>query len=186
VPGGAQVAGGTGDALVEVSEQEHQRRVAAGLQAVTDLGLLDRLLGLPLGELVRWDDLSPDDARRIRMAPYGVVDRSSVGVRRLLAYPAAVPLVLVRGHSWRRGLRAASAFEPFAQRVLVLDGSHGNLHRLTWEADVLGVGVWLQTGLGIREVLPPAVWRQKYVKAAGWRFRERAYLGWLNTTRPQA
>lgn len=94
--------------------------------------------------------------------------------------PATVPLVLVRSSSWRRGLRAASVFEPFAQRVLVLDGPRRNLHMVAWEADVLGVGVWVQTSAGTEEVLAPAPWRQRYVKAAGWRFRERAYDCWLN------
>lgn len=180
VSAGAQVAGGVGDALIEVDEQEHHRRVASGLRTVTSLGLLDCLLGLPLGAWLRWDDLSVDDAHRLRMAPVGVVDQSPRGVRRTLVPPATVPLVLVRSSSWRRGLRRASAFEPFAQRVLLLDGSHRDLREVTWEADVLGVGVWVQTSTETEEVLPPAPWRQLYVKAAGWRFRERAYRNWLN------
>lgn len=184
VSAGAQVAGGVGDALIEVDEQEHHRRVTSGLQTVTSLGLLDCLLGLPLGEWIRWGDLSVDDAHRLRMAPVGVVDQSPRGVRRTLVPPATVPLVLVRSFSWRRGLRRASAFEPFAQRVLLLDGSRQDLRRVTWEADVLGVGVWVHTSTGTEEVLAPAPWRQLYVKAAGWRFRERAYLSWLNAARP--
>ena len=94
--------------------------------------------------------------------------------------PALVPLVLVRSRSWRRGLRTASAFEPFAQRVLILEDFRQDLNRLAWEADVLGVGVWLQTDSGTRQVVPPAPWHQHYVKAAGWRFRERAYHSWLS------
>lgn len=184
VPAGAQVAGGVGDALVEVDEQEHHRRVASGLGAVTSLGLLDYLLGLPLGEWVRWGDLSVDGVHRLRMAPVGVVDQSPRGVRRTLVPPATVPLVLVRSSSWRRGLCRASAFEPFAQRVLLLDGSRQDLRMVTWEADVLGVGVWVQTSTGTEEVLAPAPWRQLYVKAAGWRFRERAYHCWLNAAPP--
>lgn len=178
----ARVSGGTGDALVDVDELEHLRRSATGLRAVTDLGLLDRLLALPHRELVRWNDLSAEDARQLREAPDGVVECSPSGVRRMLTYPVSVPLVLVRSSSWRRGLQRACAFEPFAQRVLILEGTHRDLHRLTWEADVLGVGIWVEDGSQIREVLAPAPWRQLYVKAAGWRFRERAYLSWLNAT----
>lgn len=184
VSGAARVAGGTGDALVEVDMAEHQRRAGLGLRAVTDLGMLARLLRLPHGELVRWADLSADDERRLRSAPDGIVYCSAAGVRRVLAYPAAVPLVLVRSRSWRRGLRAASAFEPFAQRVLVLEGFRQDLTRLAWEADVLGVGVWLKAGSRTREVVAPAPWRQHYVKAAGWRFRERAYQCWLSARPP--
>lgn len=184
VSAGAQVAGGVGDALVEVDEHEHHRRVASGLGAVTSLGLLDCLLGLPSGEWVRWGDLSVDDVHRLQVAPVGVVDQSSRGVRRTLVPPATVPLVVVRSSLWRRGLRRASAFEPFAQRVLLLDGAHRDLRRVTWEADVLGVGVWVHTSTGTEEVLAPAPWRQLYVKAAGWRFRERAYNSWLTAGRP--
>jgi hypothetical protein len=184
VPNAARVSGGIGDALIDVDRGEHKRRSAIGLHAVTDLGLLGRLLALPLGELVRWDDLSPYDARRFAAAPYGTVECSPVGARRLLCYPVSVPLVVVRSSSWRRGLRRASAFEPFAQRVLILEGSHRDLDRLVWEADVLGVGVWAKDASRLREVLPPAPWQQKFAKGAGWRFRERAYLALLNATRP--
>lgn len=186
VPAGAQVAGGVGDALIEVDEPEHHRRVRSGLGAVTTLGLLDRLLGLPLGEWVRWDDFSSDDAQRLRMAPVGVVDQAPHGVRRTLVPPVTVPLVVVRSSSWRHGLRRASAFEPFAQRVLLIDSARLELHRVTWEADVLGVGVWVQTATGTEEILPPAPWRQLYAKAAGWRFRERAYCNWLTAVTPPA
>lgn len=185
ITGAARAAGGTADALVEIDTVEHQRRVATGLGAVTDLGLLDRLLGLPPGVLVAWEDLSNDDARRLSSAPAGIVERSSAGVRRVLARPAVVALVVVRSRSWRRGLRTASIFEPFAQRVLLLEEFHGNLRPLAWEADMLGVGVWLREGSATREVVAPAPWRQQYVKAAGWRFRERAYRSWLNATHPE-
>jgi hypothetical protein len=184
VPGAARAAGGVGDALIEVDEQEHRRRAAVGLGAVTALGLLDRLLALPLGAWVRWADLHPEAVRRLREAPAGVVEQSSEGVRRVLVPAAAVPMVLVRSASWRRGLRTASAFEPFAQRVLVLDNPRQDLVRVAWEADFVGIGVWLQTDSGIEEVVPPAPWWQRYVKAAGWRFRERAYHDWLSATHP--
>ncbi len=184
VPGAARVSGGIGDALVDVDGAEHERRSAVGLRALTDLGLLGRLLALPLGELVRWDDLSPDDARRFTTAPYGTIECSPDGVRRLLCYPVSVPLVLVRSSSWRRGLQRASAFEPFAQRVLILEGNHQDLDSLAWEADVLGVGVWVKDASRLREVVPPAPWQQQFAKGAGWRFRERAYLALLNATRP--
>ena len=186
VSGAARVSGGTGDALVELHEAEHQRRLAVGLCAVTDLGLLDRLLALPPGELVRWDDLNPDDGRRFRAAPEGVVECTSPGVRRVLTYPVSVPMVLVRSRSWRRGLQRASAFEPFAQRVLLLEGADRDLYQLTWEADVLGVGVWIHDGRALQEVVAPAPWRQLYVKAAAWRFRERAYQGLVNAMHPEA
>lgn len=183
VPGAARAAGGTGDALVEVNLQEHERRNKSGIHAVTDLGLLARLIRLPYNELVCWDDLSAEDQRRLRSVPDGIVDCNSAGVRRILTQPATVPLVLVRSRSWRQGLRRVSVFEPFAQRVLILHDFHSDVAQLAWQADVLGVGVWLQSDSDLREIVPSAPWQQKYVKAAGWRFRERAYHAWL-TARP--
>jgi len=70
--------------------------------------------------------------------------------------------------------------------VLLLEGEHRNLQQVTWEADLLGVGVWLRTSTHIEQILAPAPWRQLYVKAAGWRFRERAYDRWLSATPPGA
>lgn len=139
VPGAARAAGGTGDALLEIDVQEHQRRVISGLRAVTDLGLLARLLRLPLVGLVPWKDLSSDDQRILCSAADGIVDCSPAGVWRVLVQPASVPLVLVRSRSWRRGLRTASVFEPFAQRVLVLEGFRQDLSQVAWEADVLAL-----------------------------------------------
>jgi len=46
--------------------------------------------------------------------------------------------------------------------------------------------VWLRTSTHIEQILAPAPWRQLYVKAAGWRFRERAYDRWLSATPPGA
>ena len=68
----------------------------SGLRAVTDMGLLARLLRLPLVGLVPWKDLSSDDQRILRTAADGIVDCSPAGVQRVLVQPASVPLVLVR------------------------------------------------------------------------------------------
>ncbi len=184
VPSAARVAGAVGDALMQVDGEEHRRRLGAGLGAVTSIGLLDRLLNLPLGEWVRSRDLRSDDAQSLRLAPVGVVELSERGVRRTLAPPGTVQLVVVRASSWRTGLRRASAFAPFGRRVLLLEGEHRNLSQVIWEADVLGVGVWLRASTHTEELLQPAPWRQHYVKAAGWRFRERAYQRWLTSTPP--
>lgn len=80
---------------------------------------------------------------------------------------------------------AARAAGGTGDALLVLEGFRQDLSQVAWEADVLGVGVWLQAGSGIREIVPPAAWRQQYVKAAGWRFRERAYNCWLSARPPE-
>lgn len=175
----ARVSGGRGHARVLVDHAEHRRRAAFGLSAVVDLTLLDALLGLPAGEQVSWADLDAEAARRLRKAPEGVLECTSGGVRRLLAPAATVSLVVVPALSWRSGLRRAAAFQPFAARVVLVDVPPGP--DLLWEADVLGVGVWRDRSPDPpEELLPPAPWRCVQVKAAGWRFRERAYGTWFN------
>ena len=179
VPCGARGTSATGDAVVRVDQDEHARRAATGLGAVTNLALLDVLIGLPLGELVEWRDLTEREVSYTRKAPAGVLDRSPEGVRRLLIPPATVPLVVARAASWRKGLERAGAFAPFAQRVMLLPRVPRDLPGKALEADFWGVGVWIQRGDRIEEVVPPEPWEQRYFKAAGWAFRERTYGSWL-------
>lgn len=119
--GAARLADGeVADAVVRVDWTEHQRRLACGLTAVTDLHALDRLLTFPLHELVSWPDLTPDDARVLKALPEGAVEFTETGVRRVFAPAADVDVVIARASRWQTGLRKAAAFAPFARRVLLL------------------------------------------------------------------
>lgn len=177
--GAARLAdGAVADAVVRVDWTEHQRRLGTGLAAVTDLHALDRLLTFPLHELVAWPDLTPDDAQVLKALPEGAVEFTETGVRRVFAPAADVDVVIARSSRWQTGLRTAAAFAPFARRVLLLPRAPRLLHGRLWEADMLGVGVRIGTLTEFDEVLPPARWKRRFVKAAGWRFRERAYAAW--------
>ena len=80
-------------ALARPSLTEHERRSAAGLGAVTNPALLDRLLdlpaGQPVGDPVVWAETSG--------LPAGIVDRDDDGytVTRLLEPPLALDGVVV-------------------------------------------------------------------------------------------
>lgn len=185
VPDGARVAGAVADALVDVDADEHARRAACGLQAAEALGLLDALLCLPFGEDIPMADIGPAHRASLAAAPLGCVEWSAdfTLVRRVLRPAVDVPVVIVRAGRWREGLRRASAFEPFARRVVLLERLPGRWDTLAWEADALGIGVWTRDdGGSVVEVIAPAPWKQRYVKAAGWRFRERAYSVWIRST----
>ncbi|MFD9891555.1 hypothetical protein ACFWY9_19640 [Amycolatopsis sp. NPDC059027] len=182
VPDAAAVSGGSGDAVVEIDWNEHQRRLAAGFVGITDLPLLDRLLTLPYGEPILRRDLSPRDSSAFCAAPAAAVETSETCVRRVLKPVVRVSLVVVRDTTWRVGLRRAAAFEPFAQRVLLLPSRPQRLDHKIWEADCLGVGVWVMDGDQIQQLVAPAPWKQHYVKAAGWRFTERVYTIWRAAT----
>lgn len=177
-----RVSGGRGDAVLRVDGAEHARRTGAGVGAVTDLRLLDRLMCLPLGADIAWGDLDAEDAALFQRTSPGIVTVSALGVRRLLVPAVTVDLVVVRQSRWRAGLRAAAAFEPFAQRVLHLPQAPGRIADLLWEADLLGIGVWVGGDDAPEQLLAPAPWRRRYVKAAGWRFAERAYAAWLSAS----
>lgn len=167
----------TGDALIRVDMAEHERRTAVGLRALSCV-TVDAMFSLPLGCLIRWDDMDPHLARFLRRLPHGIVERNEHGVRRLVVPPVKVELVVVSGSSWSPGLRRAGSFAPFARRVMLL-GQHRRIPKAgPQEADFWGVGVWRRTTGGIVELVPPAPWRQNYFNPAGWRFRERAYKTW--------
>lgn len=191
IEGAARVAGGVADAVLAVDAVEAARRRDVGTGGVGDLALLDTLMCLPVGCPVATDDLTALSRARLRAAPPGCVewlDEAAVVVRWLV--PAVnVELVVVRSATWRAGLLRASAFEPFATRVVLLDRPPRALHQAAWEADAAGVGLWLSTAgtatgceaetLGeVQQVVAPAPFVRRYVKPAGWRFTERAYAAW--------
>lgn len=186
VRGGARAAGAVADAVIDVDGAEDARRSAIGLGGVTSLGLLDALMCLPAGADVPVEDIGETALWFLRRAPVGVVIWSPdiCRVRRLAVPVVAVPLVLVCTGAWRGGLRRASAFEPFAQRVLLLDRMPISWPNSAWEAAAIGVGVWARQSDGrIVELVAPAAFEQRFTKPAGWRFRERAYATWVTSKR---
>lgn len=204
VKSAARVAGAVADAVLVVDDVEAARRIRFGLRGVSDLGLLDALMCLPVGAPVAVDDLSPVSRSRLRAAPAGCVEWLAGGtrVRRLLTPALTVDLVVVRAGTWRAGLLRAAAFEPFATRVVLLPCEPRTLRDIAWQADAAGIGLWIgqadedrpmdtpaaEAGTGeVVQVVGPAPFVRRYVKPAGWRFTERAYTTWTatraNTTR---
>lgn len=182
VPEGGRLSGSRGDALVVLDRHEHSRRQRCGLGAVTDLTLLDSLLNLPLGVPVPLDALTPRERERLSRAPEGVATHSADGVRRLVTTPAEVQAVLVHGRGWDTVLRHASTFRRAAQSIAVFPAAPRQLGQRLWEAQVEGVGVWVQDGDTLIEILPPAISDPCRVKPAWWRFHEAAYAAWLTAT----
>lgn len=200
VPHAAWVSGAQADAVVAVNAAEHARRVAAGLGAVPDHDKLSALMCLPLHAAVPVADLGDVVRRQLGRAPVGCVEWldddgaptldwvgdacAPAWVRRRFVPAASVPMVVVRGATWRPALRRAAAFYPFAARVVLLARPPRRLADIAWEADVDGTGLWIthRTGAGdraVEEVVAPAPYVERYVKPAGWRFAERAYAAWL-------
>jgi hypothetical protein len=153
---------------------EHQRRVQAGMTAVTDPGLLDRLLNLPAGEPVR------DAACWAAAAgwPDGIVQRGGDGrsVVRLLRPPLALQDIVVPGPRYRelRAVQDASLFAGFARRWVA--AARDSLpDTVVLEAKVTGVGLLRPGGRVLlrAEALAPRI------DGWAWLLGEKTYRRWL-------
>lgn len=182
IPQGARAAGSVADALVLNDHEEQARRRACALGAVTSLALLDVLLNLPHGEPVRLGDLSDHARELVLRAPAGVVALEGQWVRRLLVPPLTVVAAVVGPTRWRTAIRRVSTFQPFAQRLVEFDAVPSP--KLSWEAQVAGIGVWVRASEGTTVVCPPEPYVRRYWKAAGWRFAENAYQAATTATCP--
>ena len=179
VLGGARVSGVRGDAVLSVEAAEHYRRRRLGLGALADLALLNVLMDLPLGLPVPSTDLPASAREVLASAPPGVIVDDGEWVTRLAEPAVVVHAAVVAGVGWRRLIRTGSVFTGVCQSVVVLERRPPQLRTRLWEAELLGVGVWLRDGAGLCEVLPPQVFHLRYVKPARWRFLENAYASHL-------
>jgi hypothetical protein len=153
---------------------ERQRRVQAGITAVTDPGLLGRLLNLPAGEPVR------DAACWAAAAgwPDGIVQRGGDGrsVVRLLRPPLILQDIVVPGARYRelRAVQDASLFAGFARRWVA--AARDSLpDAVVLEAKVTGVGL---LGPGGRVLLTAEAMAPR-LDEWGWLLREKTYRRWL-------
>lgn len=187
VPSGARLSGARADAAIEVDQVEHERRLAHGLGAVTDLALLETFMSLPHELPVPMGRLDASQVDRLARAPRGccTVESSGSGdeLVRLLQRPCSVQLVVVRGRG-RAPLEVAARFTSAAPVVLQIPPGVEVESSTLWEAQLIGVGVWQDEGESQRELLPPERPPAGVFKAARWRFEEMAYRGWLTGPRP--
>src|ERR1700760_383167 len=107
----------TAYAIINIAE--HRRRAAAGLGAVTDPALLDRLMDLPTGVLVAdpvaWEELADQ--------PQGVISpcEDIAGITRRLQPPLTITDVVVESAKGKelRAVQNASLFAGFTRRWMV-------------------------------------------------------------------
>jgi hypothetical protein len=197
VRGGARLAGGSGDAHVRVNPEEVARRDRVGLGPVLDLLLLHELLGLPCGLPVPAGELGDEAHQTLGKAPPGVVafcdarargDRAAgVTVTRLLQRVVVVEGVSVTAsHGWRQAFDRAAGFLSVAPTWIVLSARQGTVRQIAsglLEADAAGMGVAVEGGgcSALRWLVAPAQPTVRGIKAAGWRFEERAFASLLST-----
>jgi hypothetical protein len=158
-----------------INGAEHRRREAAGLGAVIDPGLLERLMDLPIGipvtDPVVWAEVA--DQRR------GVVERSqdTARVTRRLESPLTITDVVVDAVAGGelRAVQEASLFAGFSRRWIA--GRFGRIADAAMlEAKLCGVGIVDQRrGELLAAEQPHGLTRDGW----SWLLEEKAYRRWL-------
>ena len=156
-----------------VNLAEHRRREAAGMAAVIDPALLDRLLDLPAGVPV----IDPAGWAEMAGQPPGILERDAdgVSVTRRLESPLSIADVVVRIAAGRelRAVQDASLFAGFTRRWVAADRVPD---AVLLEAKLCGVGI-LDAGY---EVLLPAAKPVALTRDGwSWLLEEKVYRRWL-------
>jgi hypothetical protein len=170
--------GVTAAAIINIAE--HRRREAAGMGAVTNPGLLDRLLDLPTGIPVTdpmvWAEMADQ--------PPGIAERGEDGasVTRRLESPLAIADVVVEAGTGRElsAVQDASLFAGFTRRWVAF-GCGRVPDAAMLEAKLCGVGL-LDPRRGV--LLPAEKPVSPTVDGWSWLLEEKAYRHWL-TRRPR-
>jgi len=169
---------------------EHQRREAAGLGAVTDPALLDRLLDLPVAVPV----IDPVIWAEMVGQPLGIIERGNdvVSVRRLMRPPLTIKDVVVHAPVGKevRAVQDASLFAGYARRWVTMTRRRMP-DAILLEAKLCGVGI-LDPHHGM--LLPAEDPVAMTTDGWSWLLQEKVYRRWLSRrprdraseSRPQA
>jgi hypothetical protein len=163
----------TAYAIINIAE--HQRRETAGMGAVINPALLERLMDLPIGmpvtDPVAWAEMADQ--------PRGVTERHEDGARitRRLESPLTITDVIVGAATGQelRAVQDASLFAGFARRWIAATPSRIPDAAML-EAQLCGVGIVDQRR---RQLLPAE--RPEGLTRDGWSWQleEKTYRRWL-------
>jgi len=178
VPVGVMLLGVRVTAYAIINIAEHQRRERAGLGAVINPALLDRLMNLPIGisvtDPVAWAEMAAQ--------PRGVAERHEDGARitRRLESPLTITDVIVGAATGQelRAVQDASLFAGFTRRWIAATPSRIPDAAML-EAKLCGVGIIDQRR---RQLLPAEKPEGLTRDGWSWLLEEKTYRRWL--TRP--
>jgi hypothetical protein len=158
-----------------INSAEHQRREAAGMGAVINPALLDRLMDLPVGipvtDPVVWAEMADQ--------PRGVAERDEDGARitRCLEPPLMITNVVVDATAGKElcAVQDASLFAGFTRRWIAATSSRIPDAAML-EAKLCGVGI-VDTcrGLVLSAERPESLTRDGW----SWLLEEKTYRRWL-------
>ena len=175
VPVGVMLLGVRVTAYAIINIAEHQRRETAGLGAVINPALLERLMDLPIGmsvtDPVAWAEMADQ--------PRGVAERHEDGARitRRLESPLTITDVIVGAATGQelRAVQDASLFAGFARRWIAATPRRIPDAAML-EARLCGVGIVDQRRRQLRPAEKPAgLTRDGW----SWLLEEKTYRRWL-------
>ncbi|MFI9411362.1 hypothetical protein [Nocardia gamkensis] len=154
---------------------EISRRQAAGLAAVTQMDLLDALMGLPVNFPVAVADLTDHERRLLRRAPAGVLDSGGSYYTRRAVAPLAAQFAVVASRSWKDGLRSAGQFAPFCSRAMLLRSVPDDLAEARAQASFFGIGICVFDSNGLRMLVDPQPYVRQRFSCGQWWFAEELH-----------
>lgn len=155
---------------------EWARRRSAAPYTLSDLGILDALMGLPAGESVPWKSLTGRERHAVRRARAGAVTHHDHDVVRRAVAPVTVRFALVPASGLRAGLCGAGRFTPFCARGVSLAESPSDRQFAQAAASYWGIGLYTADGADAARVLvEPDPYMRNHHNAAQWWFAEQVY-----------
>jgi hypothetical protein len=156
-------------------EAEIARRRAQQFGSFTDIGLLDVLMGLPVGLPVTRGELTDAERALVEGAPRGAVERRGGQVVRRAVTPVSVLFAMVAASDWRAGLKRAGRFAPFCARAMLLPALPADWDDARIRASYFGIGICVFVDAGLRMLVAPRPYVQQRHTPAQWWFAEEAY-----------
>src|SRR5450755_1363997 len=176
VPVGVTLLGVPVTAYVIRNIAEHRRRAAAGMGAVINPALLDRLMDLPAGIPVT----DPTVWAEMADQPPGILERSedTATITRRLASPLTIADVVVDAATGKalRAVQDASLFAGFTRRW-VAPGQARITDAVMLEAKLCAVGILDQRGGVVLAAERPVALA---VDGWSWLLEEKTYRRWLS------
>ncbi|MFC6091535.1 hypothetical protein [Saccharothrix lopnurensis] len=161
--------------VYELDEVEASRRATEQFSPLTDLAVLDVLMGMPAGLPVALEDLTERERGILRRCPPGAVDVEGGHLVRRAVPPLSVHLAVVTARDWKVGLRRAGRFAPFCTRMVLLPTVPGDPSELDVRASFYGCGVAVLDGQRLEVLVEPGQYTRRRHTPAQWRFAEQVY-----------
>jgi hypothetical protein len=169
--------GSAAGVVYRTEEAETARRRVQKVEPLTELDVLDGLMGLPVGVPVAVVDLTERECARLRRIPHGAVEHDGDQVVRRAVAPLSVRFALVGARDWRVGLTRAGRFAPYCARAVLLPAAAAQAEwgDVRAQASFFGIGVCVFAEGQLRVLVEPRPYVRMRHTPAQWWFVEETY-----------